>query len=136
MVHTHEGRPQPDGPGCPPIPHDAIQAIVQRYLGPQRRAGRGLFSPSPERYEDALAKTRFGVPRVVLAPGRADIVRDINGVLSGYFSMSYAAPHLFGKRQPEFEADVRTELLRHSPQGLFWDWPGDTKILIARKRFA
>lgn len=134
VVHTREGRPQPHGPGYPSIPHDAIQEIVRRYLGPQRRAGRGLSSPPPDRYEDALARTRFGVPRVVFAPGRADIVRDINGVLSGYFSMSYAAPHLFGARRSEFEADVRAELLRHSPHGLFWDWPGDTEILIARKR--
>jgi hypothetical protein len=24
-------------------------------------------------------------------------------------------------------------LLRQSPSGRFWDWPGDTQILLARK---
>jgi hypothetical protein len=47
--------------------------------------------------------------------------------------MSFAAPHLFGDRRAQFEADVRTELAARSPSGLFWDWPGDTEILLARK---
>ena len=132
VVHTVEGRPQPEGPGVPPIPHDELRALVRRYLGPRRRAGQGL-TPEFERYADALARTRFGAPRSVFAPGRPDIVRDVDGVLSGYLSTSYAAPHLFGNRLDAFEADVRALLAERSSDGLFWDWPGDTEILIARK---
>ena len=132
VVHTVEGRPQPEGPGFPPIPHDELRALVRRYLGPRRRAGQG-FTPEFERYADALARTRFGAPRSVFAPGRPDIVRDVDGVLSGYLSTSYAAPHLFGDRLDAFEADVRALLAERSPDGLFWDWPGDTEILLARK---
>ena len=133
ISHAHAGRPQPAGPGYPPIPHDAIRAIIERYLGSRRRAGQG-FAPAPgDRYEDALARTRFGAPRCLFAPGRADIVRNIDDVLANYFSMSYAAPHLFGDRLTEFESAVRAELMRHSPSGLFWDWPGDTEILLAGK---
>jgi ubiquinone/menaquinone biosynthesis C-methylase UbiE len=133
VVHTVEERAQPEGPGVPPIPHDELRALVRRYLGPRRRAGQG-FTPEFERYADALARTRFGRPRSVFAPGRADIVRDVDGVLAGYLSTSYAAPHLFGDRLDAFEADVRALLTERSPTGLFWDWPGDTEILIARKR--
>ena len=86
-----------------------------------------------DRDEDALERTRFGVPRRLFAPGRADIVRNIDGVLAGYFSMSYAAPHLFGDKRTEFEAAVRAELAARSPSGLFWDWPGDTEILFVGK---
>ncbi|HMG28454.1 MAG TPA: class I SAM-dependent methyltransferase [Acidimicrobiia bacterium] len=132
VVHTVEGRPQPDGPGYPPIPHDELKAIVRRYLGPRRRAGQG-FTPDFDRYADALARTRFGRPRSVFAPGRPDVVRDVDGVLAGYLSTSYAAPHLFGDRLDAFEADVRALLNERSPDGLFWDWPGDTEILLARK---
>ena len=132
VVNTVEGRPQPDGPGYPPIPHDELRAIVRRYLGPRRRAGQG-FTPDFDRYADALARTRFGAPRSVFAPGRPDIVRDVDGVLAGYLSTSYAAPHLFGDRLEAFEADVRALLIERSADGLFWDWPGDTEILIARK---
>jgi SAM-dependent methyltransferase len=132
VVHTVEGRLEPEGPGYPPIPHDEIRAIIRRYLGPRRRAGQG-YTPSFERYADALARTRFGPPRSVFAPGRPDIVRDTDGVLAGYLSMSYAAPHLFCDRLVAFEADVRALLTDRSSSGLFWDWPGDTEILLARK---
>ncbi len=54
-------------------------------------------------------------------------------MLAGYLSMSYAAPHLFGDRLDAFTADVRALLTERSPSGLFWDWPGDTEILLAPK---
>jgi SAM-dependent methyltransferase len=133
VVHSVEGRPEPEGPGYPPIPHDEIRELVRRYLGPRRRAGRGYRPDTFERYEDALVRTRFGKPRVVWAEGRPDIVRDVDGVLAGYLSMSFAAPHLFGDRLGAFEADVRGLLTERSPTGLLWDWPGDTEILLARK---
>jgi ubiquinone/menaquinone biosynthesis C-methylase UbiE len=133
IAHEHDGRPQPSGPGQPPIPHDAIRALIDRYLGPRRRAGQGFASLPADRYEDALARTRFGAPRQIFCPGRPDIVQDIDGVLANYFSTSFAAPHLFGERRAQFEADVRAELAAHSPSGLFWDWPGDTLILLASK---
>jgi hypothetical protein len=60
-------------------------------------------------------------------------ILDIEGVLSNYFSTSFAAPHLFGDRLEAFAHDVRAELTRHSPTGLFRDWPGVTEILIATK---
>ena len=132
VVPTVEGRPEPKGPGYPPIPHDEIRELVRRYLGPRRRAGQG-FTPEFDPFADALERTRFGAPRSVFAPGRPDIVRDIDGVLAGYLSTSYAAPHLFGDRLGAFDADVRALLAERSPSGLFWDWPGDTAILLARK---
>jgi SAM-dependent methyltransferase len=134
IVHAHEGRPQPSGPAYPPIPHDAIRALIEHYLGPRRRAGQGFASVPADRYEDALARTRFGAPRSIFCAGRPDIVQDIEGVLANYFSTSFAAPHLFGERRERFEADVRAELAARSPSGLFWDWPGDTEILLASKR--
>ncbi len=131
--HAHAGRPQPPGPGHPPIPHDTIRALIQYYLGPERRAGQGVAALPVDRHEDALARTRFGPPRRIFCAGCPDIVQDIDGVLANYFSTSFAAPHLFGDRLEDFAADVRAELTTRSPSGLFWDWPGDTEILLARK---
>jgi SAM-dependent methyltransferase len=133
ISHAHAGRPQPAGPGYPPIPHDAIRALIERYLGLRRRAGQGFAPPPTDRHEDALARTRFGAPGRLFARGRPDIVRNIDDVLAGYLSMSYAAPPLFGAMRGEFESAVRAELVQHSPSGLFWDWPGDTEILLATK---
>lgn len=133
ITHAHEGRPQPSGPGLPEIPHDEIHALVRRYLGPRRRAGQGFRSEPTDRYEDALARTRFGPPRRIFAAGRPDIVRDIDSVVAGFLSMSFAAPHLFGDERDAFEADLRALLAARSPTGRFWDWPGDTEVLLARK---
>jgi ubiquinone/menaquinone biosynthesis C-methylase UbiE len=133
VVNTVDGRPEPEGPDYPPIPHEELKELVVRYLGPRQRAGQGFRTDPPDRYEDALARTRFGKPRVVFAPGRPDVVRDVDSVLSGYLSMSYAAPHLFGDRLDHFTADVRALLNARSPRGLFWDWPGDTEILLSSR---
>ncbi len=78
-------------------------------------------------------QTRFGAPRTVFAPGIPDLLRDSESVLSGYLSFSSSAPHLFGDRVDSFAADVRALLRTASPDGWFWDWPGDTEIVLAAK---
>lgn len=128
-----EGRPVPAGPDLPPIPHAEIRAVIARYLGDRRRAGQGFSTPPPDRFEDALGRTRFGTPEILFAPGRPDIVQDVDLVLSNYHSMSYCAPHLFGDRLDAFDDDVRAILAATSPTGRFRDWPGDTEIVLARK---
>jgi len=133
IVHTVAGRPRPPGPGVPPIPHDEIKALVQKYLGSTRRAGQGSVPERTHRFEDVLARTRFGVPRQFFVPGIPDLLRDSESVLSGYFSLSSAAPHLFGDRLDDFAREVRTLLAKRSAEGVFWDWPGDTEVLTARK---
>ena len=52
---------------------------------------------------------------------------------SGYLSLSSSAPHLFGDRLDDFAAEVRALLADRSAAGIFWDWPGDTEIVLARK---
>jgi SAM-dependent methyltransferase len=133
IAPTVEGRPVPGGPDLPTIPHEEVMELVQRYLGPRLRSGQGYVSLHHDRMENALARTRFGGARIVFAPGRTDLVRDVDSVVSNYFSMTYSAPHLYGDRRAVFEADLRALLLAHSPEGLFWDWPGDTELVIAEK---
>ena len=133
IVHTVEGRPAPPSPGPPPIPHDEIRALVETYLGSRKRVGRGFAPERDHRFEDVLVRTRFGEPRAIFAPGLRDLVRDADSVVSGYFSMATTAPHLFGDRVGEFERELRELLGSRSPDGLFWDWPGDTEIVLARK---
>jgi SAM-dependent methyltransferase len=133
VVHTVEDRPVPPSPGRPPIPHDEIQAVVKEYLGSTRRVGQGIAPIRTHRFEDVLVRTRFGAPESIFVPGIPDLVRDTEGVLSGYFSFSTSAPHLFGDRADDFARDVRELLHERSPEGLFWDWPGDTEVILARK---
>ncbi|QSB13756.1 class I SAM-dependent methyltransferase [Natronosporangium hydrolyticum] len=133
IVHTVTGRPQPPDPGVPAIPHDEIEALVRKYLGPTRRAGQGTAQQRAHRFEDVLARTRFGVPQPFFLPGIPDLLRDSESVLSGYLSLSSSAPHLFGDRLDDFAGEVRALLANRSPEGIFWDWPGDTEVLMARR---
>lgn len=128
-------RPAPQPlPQTPAIPHDEVDWLIRAYLGPEIRSGARPASSYPaERFEQTLARTRFGTPRVIYAPGRPDIVRGVDGVVAGYLSMSFAAPHLFGPMLDEFIAELRDLLESASPTGRFWDWPGDTEILIAQR---
>jgi hypothetical protein len=123
----------PPSPGPPPIPHAEIRALVETYLGPAPRAGQGLAPVRTQRFQDVLVRTRFGEPQVIFVPGIPDLVRTSESVLSGYFSLSSAAPHLFGDRLDDFAADVRGLLASRSPEGVFWDWPGDTEVVISRR---
>jgi len=134
IVHTVAGRPAPPSPGPPPIPHDEIRRLVEKYLGPARRVGQSLAPVRNHRFEDILRPSRFGEPEILFAPGIRDLVRDSESVLSGYFSLATSAPHLFAGRAGEFVADVRALLRERSPDGVFWDWPGDTEIVLARKK--
>jgi SAM-dependent methyltransferase len=133
IVHTWAGRPRPSGPGLPPIPHDEIRALVVKYLGSTRRAGQGTAPQRAHRFEDVLRRTRFGVPQQFFVPGIPDLQRDTESVLSGYLSLSSSAPHLFGDRLDDFAGEVRVLLASRSPEGIFWDWPGDTEVVMARK---
>ena len=133
IVHTVTGRPRPPGPGMPAIPHDEIRALVEKYLGPARRAGQGIAPERTHRFEDVLNQTRFGVPQQFFVPGIPDLVRDSESVLSGYLSLASSAPHLFGDRLDDFAGEMRALLANRSAEGIFWDWPGDTEVVMARK---
>jgi hypothetical protein len=80
-----------------------------------------------------LARTRFGAPEAFFAPGIPDLLRDTESVVSGYLSLSWSAPHLYGERLDDFTGEARALLASHSAEGLFWDWPGDTEVIVARK---
>jgi SAM-dependent methyltransferase len=133
IAHTVTGRPRPPDPGVPPIPHDEIRALVAHYLGSTNRAGQGTAQERTHRFEDVLARTRFGVPQQLFVPGIPDLLRDSESVLSGYLSFSWSAPHLFGDRLADFTGEVRALLASRSAEGMFWDWPGDTEVILARK---
>lgn len=132
VAHNVEGRPWPTAL-AEPIPHEAIRDVIRRYLGSDAHDGHGRRPAGGERFADSLAASPFGGSRTVYAPGRDDLVRSVDEVIDNYLSMSFAAPHLFGPHLDAFIADVRDLLLATAPDGRFWDWPGDTEIVIATK---
>src|SRR5271166_3278344 len=132
-------RPHSDGPAPaarpwatadPPRRDQGAGSEVSRIY-PARRPGHRPGTNS--RFEDVLARTRFGVPQQLFVPGIPDLLRDSESVLSGYLSLSSSAPHLFGDRLDDFAGEVRALLANRSAEGIFWDWPGDTEVIMARK---
>jgi ubiquinone/menaquinone biosynthesis C-methylase UbiE len=136
LISHDPTRPAPPAPaGTSAIPHEQIRALITTFTNSELRSGNRLVADySVERFEQTLQRTSFESLRTVFAAGQPDIVRDADGVIAGCLSMSYAAPHLFGPRLDEFVGALRELLARHSPTGRFWDWPGDTEILIATRR--
>lgn len=107
---------------------------MKKYLGPDKRVGQGLAPVRTHRFEDILVRTRFGRRRSIFVPGVPDLLRNSESVLSGYFSFAWSAPHLYGDRADDFAHEMRELLRSRSPDGMFWDWPGDTEVILARKR--
>lgn len=135
IAHSVHDRPvPPPPPDTVPIPHDALREVIRRHLGPRSRAGQG-FTPPPhsDLFQDVLARTRFGDAQTLHCRGRADLVQDADHVLSNLHSASFAAPHLFGDGLDAFQRDVRQVLHEHAANDRFWDWPGDTEVVIGRK---
>ncbi|WP_410589985.1 class I SAM-dependent methyltransferase [Amycolatopsis sp. lyj-23] len=90
--------------------HPAITELVQEYLGPVRRAGRGTLPGGTVGGEAAIYRAAgFHGPRRFEVPGR-DVSRTVDEVVAGVFSLSSSAPHLFGERRAEFEAELRRRL--------------------------
>ena len=117
----------------PEPPHDAIREIIRTYLGPERRAGQGVRTEFPSGEEIVLGRAGFDAPTRVKVVGRQTIVRTPDDVLAYHLSSSNAAPHLFGDRLAEFDADVRRVLAEASPSELFAERTGDTELIIYRK---
>jgi ubiquinone/menaquinone biosynthesis C-methylase UbiE len=132
--NADDGRPRPTGPGHPEVPRAAVRKLILDYLGDGTRHYLATWDQGqPARFEDTLSQTRFGGSRTVYAPGRPDLIIDIDIAVVSCFSLSYAAPRWFGNRRADFESDLRHLLREYSPDGLFWDWPGDTELVIATK---
>jgi len=53
-------------------------------------------------------------------------------VVASVFSLSSAAPHLFGHRLAEFEQDLRALLRRTSPLGCFAEQTRDIALTVWR----
>ncbi len=134
ISHNHEHRPAPaNATGVPPVPHEEIHALIRRYLGEGRRAGTVTITLGGEPHTEILRRSSFRAAETVFLPGREDLVVTVDSLLSNFLSMSFATPRLFADRLADFEADFRALLLPISPSGEFWDWPGDTEIVVARK---
>lgn len=116
---THEGTPDAEDLPRPAPPRAQIAELIARYLGPVRRAGQGQM-PSPT-YDTATAMRAAGFkgPHRVEVPDGEVCLRTEDEIVASVFSLSSAAPHLFGKRVTEFEQELRVMLHATAQHGQF-----------------
>ncbi|MEU1286229.1 class I SAM-dependent methyltransferase [Kitasatospora sp. NPDC005856] len=129
-----KGEPRPTG-GLPhpPVPYGAIGELVRHYLGPVRRAGRGLLPHgTPDGEAAVLARAGFTGPQRIVVPGGRPLERTADDVVAGVFALSSSAPPLFAERRPAFESDLRRLLTRTSPSGLFSERQPSSEVFIWR----
>ncbi|KOX02015.1 MULTISPECIES: class I SAM-dependent methyltransferase [unclassified Streptomyces] len=118
----------------PAVPYTGIADLVQRYLGPVRRAGRGLLPQGTPGGEAAVfSGAGFTGPERHVVPGGQALVRTTDDVVAWTFSMSFSAPHLFGPYRESFEADLRRLLGSASPAGRFAERVPSTEVFVWRR---
>ena len=103
----------------PPPPDDALDQLRRRYLGRDRRAGRGIRNTSPDGEDAVFRRAGFLPAETVTVPDRRAVEQTADELVARVFSSSSTAPHLFGDRRDAYEADVRKILARASPAGRF-----------------
>lgn len=130
---THQGVPGDEPLPHPRPPHDEIHVLVGSYLGPVRRAGRRLLPAGTPDGEDQVMEAAgyHGPVRLTVDAGQVH-ERTEDQVVASVFSLSSAAPHLFGDRLAEFEQDLRALLRRTSPQGRFAEQTRDIALTVWR----
>jgi SAM-dependent methyltransferase len=115
-------RPEEAQPGSLPFPappDQALDELRRRYLGPDRRAGRGIRNTSPSGEDAVFRRAGFRPAQIVTVPDGRVAERTADDLVAHVFSTSSTAPHLFGGRQGDYEREVRAILARASPAGRF-----------------
>jgi hypothetical protein len=114
LVHvgatTHEG----DGN----VPRSEIADLVHRWLGPERRAGQGIRrmrKDAWQREREIIPRAGFSNMRELEIERDETVARSEDDVVASVFSQSSSAPHLFGERAGEFEAELRALLRGRGP---------------------
>ena len=137
-VHVHATTHRGTRDSGPPLPYpepprDRIDDLVRAYLGPVRRAGRGILPKGPASGEDEiLSATSLEGPRELTVGGARVLERSEDEVVASIFSLSSATPHLFGERVAEFEADLRRLLREVAPDGRFSERTREIAVSIWR----
>ncbi|QWB21501.1 MULTISPECIES: class I SAM-dependent methyltransferase [Streptomyces] len=136
LVHIADLKTEPrtvDGMPHPAVPYADVGDLVKRYLGPVRRAGRGVLTQgTPGAEDEVLARAGFSGPRRLVVPGGQVLERTHDDVVAWVFSMSFSAPHLFEGRRDDFETELRLLLREAAPSGRFSERAPSTEVFVWR----
>ncbi|MBD3359263.1 MAG: methyltransferase domain-containing protein [Candidatus Buchananbacteria bacterium] len=96
---------------------DVVLKTIEKYLGKKRKAGKGYFNETKDKFEDILKRSEFKV----LKPYNIRYVQewDVKSIIGFLYSTSYASRRFFGDRIEEFENELRANLLKLNRSGKF-----------------
>lgn len=136
LVHvsatTHQGVSTDTTLPHPQPPRTAIRTLVAYYLGERRRAGQTTLSAGTVGGEAAIySAVGFTELQQIRVEGRL-LERTADEVAASVYSLSSAAPHLFGDQLSAFDHDLHQLLHRAGPDGLFSEQMPPTTLHLWR----
>ncbi|MGS0686217.1 class I SAM-dependent methyltransferase [Nakamurella sp. GG22] len=129
---THEGMATDDVLPHPQPPRQAISAVIQSFLGADRRAGQGVLAAGTPGDEDEVFRAAgFRGPQRLEIPGGV-VERSVEEIVASVYSLSSSAPHLFGERLDAFDSTLRQLLAGTGDDGRFSEQMGPIGLSIWR----
>jgi len=97
--------------------HKAAIAVIKKYLGEERRAGKSTYSKDERGFEDIL--TQAGFSRLETHNIPVAVEWTVERLIGNLYSMSFASKELLGNKAEAFEKELRDTLLKLNPDGTF-----------------
>jgi hypothetical protein len=94
-----------------------VRAVIQEFLGEERRAGTKTFQHHNRPYSEIMRESPFSQVEEFTVPVTRTWTAD--SILGYLYSTSFAAPQLFGERLDEFDNRVRETLKQFSDTEFF-----------------
>lgn len=109
----------------------AVRQVIKKYLGEERRAGSGTFNVAPIKHEVFIKNSSFkNMETYKLHWERKSTLDEVTGNL---YSTSMANTSVLGSLKETFERDLKVELMKTRPAGIF-ESEGDMEAIMAWKR--
>lgn len=108
----------------------AVRQVIKKYLGEERRAGSGTFNVAPIRHEVFVKNSSFkNMETYKQHWTRKSTLEEVTGNL---YSTSMANTSVLGSLKEAFERDLKDELMKICPSGIFQS-EGDMEAILAWK---
>lgn len=110
--------------------NQVVNSVVQKYLGPKRRAGSGIYDHPPKRHQEVLAESTFC--SIEILEYSKIVNRNSDEIIGLTLSKSYSSPAQLGDKIENFKADLKRELLKLKPSEEFRS-EEKFEVIIARR---
>lgn len=95
----------------------AARTTLKKYLGEKRRAGNSFYQAPEKDHDDLLDESSFSNYEEWSQEYKR--IWTTESILGFLYSTSFASRQLFGDKLAEFEAELKSELLKIKPDGVF-----------------